>query len=122
MSSRLLKVNELLRQEVAKLLEQEVEWPPGCLVTVTKVKTLPDLKISTIFLSVFPIEQAAGALRLAKKSAPDIQQILNEGIKMYRIPKLKFVLDTTEAEAENIEKVLDGNLRDTSRKLYEYLS
>jgi ribosome-binding factor A len=47
MSQRLERVNELLRQEISKLLLREIDFV-DILVTVTNVNTSPDLKQAKI--------------------------------------------------------------------------
>ena len=102
------KVNELIKQEVARLLEVEVEWPTNWLVTVTKVKTLPDLKQATVYLSVFPFNQTGTALHLAGRATRAIQEQLNNELTTHTVPKIRFVIDSTEQRAAAIDEVLDS--------------
>ncbi len=103
----MVKVDELLRQEVARLLLEEIEFPKEIIATVTRVKTTPDLKHANIFLSVFPFAQSTKAVKLAQAAARQIEKILNEELSMHSVPKLHFHVDATEQQAAEIDSVLD---------------
>jgi len=107
MSYRIEKVNSLIQQELSKIINREMEFPESSLVTVTSVETSVDLKQAKIWVSVFPIREAKKVLRLLNQKIGYLQGLLNKKLVMYPLPRIKFILDTTEEKAEEVERLLD---------------
>ncbi len=106
-SHRMEKVNELMRQQVAEIIERELEFGKGALVTVLAAETSRDLLNSKIIVSVLPEKKSAPALEILKKNIYDIQQILNRRLNMRPVPKIRFEISRQVAEADRIEKLLE---------------
>ena len=111
MSERLLKLNDLIRDEVAKILLAELEKDDSVLVTVIGADVSPTLEHATIKISVFPVNKANEVLKKIKEQIYHIQQLLNKRLAMRPIPKIRFEIDTTEERASQIEEKLK-NLND----------
>lgn len=107
MSHRILQVNELIRQELGKLLLTEVEFPKGCLVTITSVETAKDLRYAKVWLSVIPRLYTKKVLDKLTKRVGYLQFLLNKRLRMKPLPRLTFKIDETEQKAAEIEKLLD---------------
>ncbi len=106
MSFRIQKVNSLIREQIGEILTRELDIKPGVFLTIAKVDTTKDLRYTHIFVSVFPEKEGhyvEVALRNEKNS---IQKKLNRRLNMKILPKILFKIDTTEAEADEIEKIL----------------
>ena len=52
MNDRINRINELIQQQLSQIIAQELELPNECLITITRVKTSPDIKNSKIFITV----------------------------------------------------------------------
>lgn len=104
--SRVDRVNQLIKRTLSKVLSEEVDFPLGVFVTVTRVDTSRDLRYARVFLSVFPEKKFAESLRTVKKRAYALQGRLNKALAMKPLPRLDFVSDKTEVEADKIEKLL----------------
>jgi len=105
MSQRIKKVNELLKQEVSKLLLKEVDFD-NALVTITDVDTSPNLQQSKIRISVLPTGKSEEVLNENKKSIFHMQKILNKKLYMRPVPKMIFEIDKVEVHAQRIEEIL----------------
>jgi len=105
MSDRIKRVNQLLKQEVSQLLLKEVDFR-DVLVTVTRVKTSPDLKYAKINISVLPTEKDELALKIIERNIFNIQQELNKRLHLKFVPKIRFEIDQVEVEAQRIEEIL----------------
>ena len=103
---RIERLNVVIREELAKILIREIEFPTGALVTVSRVRVAEDLFNAEIALSVLPTEQGKAVLKLLGEHIFDIQQLLNKRLRMRPVPKIRFVQDTTEAEAAEVEEKL----------------
>ena len=106
MSNRLPKINELIKHHVSEIIERDLDLKPGLFITVAKVDTTPDLRYTRIFVSIFPERETDYALKTLEKELYRIQGKLNRKLSMKPLPKIEFKLDTTEAQADEIEKLL----------------
>lgn len=106
MSERIRKVNNLIKHRVSELLSRELSMKPGVFITVTKVDTAPDLRYSRISVSIFPEKDIDYAMQALKNEKGAIQKALHKKLSMKPLPKLSFIYDPTEAEADKIEKIL----------------
>lgn len=107
MSDRALRVNELIRKELSRMLLTEVELSDGCLVTILGVDTSKDLKHANVWFSVLPEKLGGTALKKLRQCQSHLQYLINKELSMKPIPKLSFRLDQTEVEASKIEGLLD---------------
>ena len=49
---RITRVNELLKREIANLIEKYIEHKKDCLISVTEVNTTPDLRQAKVHISI----------------------------------------------------------------------
>jgi len=110
MSGRIEKVNELIKREISEIIAREIELPPDSLVTVVQVKTASDLTQTKIYLSVFPIAKAAAILKILRQRIGYLQGLLNRRLVMHPLPRIEFLIDTTEEEASQVEDIIKKNL------------
>lgn len=104
MSERIKKLNDLLRDEVGKILLAELEKEEGVLVTVTGADVSHTLEHATIKISAYPSSQAKLVFEKINKKIYNIQQMLNKRLDMRPVPKIRFEIDTTEEKASQIEE------------------
>jgi ribosome-binding factor A len=90
MNDRILKINKLLKQEVGKIIFEEIDLEKEILLTVIKVDTPNDLRYSKIFISVFPSAKTEEVFEKLNKNIWGIQQILNKKLKMRQVPRIEF--------------------------------
>jgi len=107
MSYRVQQVNELIKQELNKLLLTEIEFPRNCLATITQVETSKDLRHAKVRLSVIPNLYTKKVLDKLTTKAGHLQFLLNKRLMMKPLPRLNFSIDETEKKAEEIEQLLD---------------
>lgn len=108
MSKRLPQVNSLLQTELSQIFLRELELPRDCLVTITAVKTSPDLHDAIVWISVLPETETPRILKILTRKVGLIQKVLHSRLVMKPLPKLEFRIDSTEAEASRIEQILDN--------------
>lgn len=106
MFSRLDRVNELIRETLAEIVAREIEMPSGVFVTVVKVDTSRDLRYARVFVSIFPEKKFGSTLKLLEKKIYFLQGLLNKKLHMKPLPRIEFVADRTEIEADKIERIL----------------
>lgn len=106
MSERIKKINDLLRDEIGKILLKNLIIKEGVLVTVMGVSVSPTLEHATVKISVLPEIAAKEVMKNIKYQIYDIQQQLNKRLVMRPVPKIRFEIDTTEEHAGRIENLL----------------
>lgn len=102
---RLEKLNNLIKEELGKILDREVDFPPKTIVTITRVHISPDVHYADIFISILGSEPQE-ALEFLIKKIYDMQQTLNRKLNMRPVPRIKFILDKEEFKREMVEKTL----------------
>lgn len=108
---RINQVNSLIAKEIGELFLKEIEWPPGCLVTVSKVETSRDLGAAKVFISIIPDDKQNEILAKINQKTSKLQFLLNKKLVMRQVPRLVFEVDQSLQKAERINRLLD-NLKD----------
>jgi len=107
MSDRMLKINELILQRLGEVITREVEMP-NVIVTITRVTTSKDLHYSTIYVSVLPDDKLDFAIKKLNSVSKHLRYELNKKIILRVVPQLEFRPDTSERQAQDIDKLLDS--------------
>ncbi len=103
--SKLPRINELILEELAVVINREVGIP-NTLITVTYVECSPDLKQAKVGISVLPDGLAGTALRKLNTTTGQIIPLLRSRLKLRKLPHLIWEFDSTEREAQKIEKLI----------------
>jgi ribosome-binding factor A len=105
-TDRMRRVNEAVREVLSdsmKLLKD----PRVGFVTVTDVRTSPDLRHAKVFVSVLGSEEEREATMDGLASAHGILQgVVNRELRIKRTPTLEFVYDDTAERAARLERIL----------------
>jgi len=108
MSRRIQRVNQLIKQEISRIILREIEGPKDTLITVTRVSSTSDLRESKVFISVIPEENKTEVFLSLNRKIYHLQQEINKRLKMKIIPKIVFVEEKMTASAARIEEILEG--------------
>lgn len=100
------QINELLRNELAMAVSREIPIENG-MITVTYVEATPDLNFAKIGVSVLPEKYNGTALKNLRAKSGLLASIIRNKVKLRKIPKFNWVIDSTEKEAADIEKFID---------------
>lgn len=103
MSQRMEKINELLKEELAKLIQKEIEIEG--FVTVTACETTPDLKKAKVWLSILGKDEGE-VLKEVQNKASLFQHILGKKLFLKNTPSLEFRIDKSTRVIEKIEEIL----------------
>jgi ribosome-binding factor A len=106
MSKRIQRLNELIKEELGKILLKEGDFPKGVLVTITRVETLPNLSEAKVWISVLPEDQAQKIIGDLNRKIYFLQQKINKIFKMRIVPKIRFLVETKTKEAARVEELL----------------
>ena len=98
MTRRTERVNDLLREEVARVLGQEARDPRLRLVTLTRVDVAPDFSNALVFWSVMDTD-GSPAVEVVQEglesAAPFVRSRLAKSVSLKRVPQLRFCHDSS---------------------------
>lgn len=107
-SHRIRRVNELLKQEIALILERCDLQSGACLVSVSGVATSPDLRHAKVGISILggQDEDRAAILRRIKDARTNIQSEMSRNVKLKYTPVLDFFLDSSIERGDNMLAII----------------
>jgi len=107
-NTRLDKVNRLLEKELAEILRLETAKTHGLLVSVSAVRTAPDLSFAKFFVSVFPSDQGTSVVENLNRQVASIRYALGGKVRyqLRVIPELRFDIDDSLDYLERIDELL----------------
>jgi ribosome-binding factor A len=106
-SDRMRRVNESLRQVLSEAVG-ELKDPRLGFVTVTGVKTSPDLRSARVFVSVLGSERKRERSLAALSSAHGVLQArIARELRLKRTPQLSFAYDPTVERGVRMSHLID---------------
>lgn len=100
------RLGQLIQQEIAKLIVNDLKDPRVGFATVTEVRTAPDLALAKVFVSIYGDDtQRADTLTGLRQARGYLRRELSQRLKLRQMPELEFELDTTLDQAERLESV-----------------
>ncbi len=108
-SQRQLRVGEMLRHALSQILlrgEIRDDDLVGVSVTVTQVKPSPDMRHATVFVEPLGGRNAKAIVAALNRHKAFLRGEMGHMIALKFTPELRFVEDTSFAEAEKIETLL----------------
>ena len=106
-SLRIEKLNKLIRQELAQIINKEISFEPNVLVTLTKAQVHSNLSLVEVFITTLPEEDLVSALSTLRDSIFELQQILNKRLRMRPVPKIVFKADEGQIKAEQVYRLMN---------------
>lgn len=112
-NNRMARVNEELKREISNIINYEVKNSNVTgLISVTKVKTSPDLKYAKVSVSVLNSRNVKQTLAGLKKASGFIRSRVAEKINLRITPELVFELDDSMVYGEKIDNILKDIMKD----------
>jgi ribosome-binding factor A len=104
---RMRRVDEAIRQVIGDALAGELKDPRVGFVTVTDVRTSPDLSHARVFVSVLGDEvQRRESLEGLNSAHGFLQRRIAGELSLKRTPTLQFSYDETSERAMRVERIL----------------
>ena len=117
---RIEKLQELIKQEMGKMLLKELKDPRIGFVTVTDVEMTGDLREAKIFVSIMGgAEQVKSSLEGLNSALGFIRREIGQRVRLRFTPEISFSLDTSLDYGEHIQKLLlqvEGERNDDNTK------
>ena len=107
-SHRMLRVNELLKREIADLLERIDFSIENCLVSVSEVDTSPDLRHAKVHISVLGGDDTIkhNIFKFLRKNRGGLQKKIASDCTLKYTPVLEFTSDKRIEAGDNILAIL----------------
>ena len=111
-SNRMDKINEELKREISHIITFDVKDPHLTgLISVTKVKTSPDLKMARVYISIINEKNRKESLRILKKSSGYIRSEVAKKLNLRYTPELIFEFDETIEYGARIDELLKNVMK-----------
>ena len=97
-SQRQLRVGELIRRTLSDVLMQgDVHDPElnGMSITVSEVRTSPDLKIATVYVLPLGGDRREEAIKALARNKGELRRQITKQMNLKYAPDLRFVIDET---------------------------
>src|SRR5213595_3165387 len=109
---RMRRVDEAVREVLSDAIAKDLQDPRVGFVTVTGVKTSPDLRHARVYVSVLgtAAEQEA-SLEGLRSAHGYLQRRVAGELHLKNTPELHFILDHTAERAFRLEQLLDAEER-----------
>ncbi len=102
------RVAELVKEELAVLLELEVADPRLQFVNVTAVEITPDLRLAKVYVTTLDEEEEYPEVLAALEHARGfLRSSLASRIRLRRVPDLAFYVDDVLSKARRIDALLE---------------
>ena len=108
-SKRQEKVSRLIQKELADIFLREKLIFANAMITVTVVRTSPDLSFCKVYLSIFaPGKDSAEFIDAIQAQKKNLRYALGKKIKnqLKQVPELAFFLDDSLDYIDNIDQLL----------------
>ena len=111
---RQLKINTVIQHEIAYLIQNAIRKSgvSNLMVSVTKVKVVPDISMAKIYISVFPKDKVEMYIENLKTNKNQLRHDLSQKLKsqLRKVPELNFYLDESLDYIEKIDKELTNGV------------
>ena len=112
-TGRMNKVNEELKREISKVIDQEIKDPHFTgLTSVTSVDCSPDFKYAKVYVSMIGSKSNKDNLAILKKSSGYIRSMIAKRINLRNTPELVFMFDESIEYGAKIDQILKDITKD----------
>ena len=107
-TNRMDKVNEELKKEISVIIDQDLRNQNITgLISVTKVKTAPDLRTARVYISLLNCKSKKNTLEGIKKASGYIRSEIAKRVNLRNTPEIKFIIDQSIEYGVRMSKLID---------------
>ena len=100
------RVGGLLRRELARMIQMEINDPEVGFVSVSDVEVSRDLAHAKVFVTVFNTEQAVVSIKALKRAAGFLRTRLGQELRMRNVPQLHFQHDDSVETGQRMDSLI----------------
>lgn len=106
-STRIQKVSRLLREELSRIIREEMNDPRLGFISITEVELPPDLHVAHVHISAFGSpEEQQNSMDVLDRAAGFLRGELSRQVDMRYTPELRFHLDTSLERGSRVFELL----------------
>jgi ribosome-binding factor A len=109
-SNRLDKIADLLKKELAVLIQQEIRDPRIGMVSVTAARVTRDLALADIYVTILGLEEdekIAEAIEALNHASGYLRSLLAKNINLRTTPRLRFIYDDSIVRGSRLSSLID---------------
>ena len=115
-SNRMYKIDEELKKEISNIISLDLKNPHLTgLISVTKVKTTPDLRFSRVYISMINEKDKKENLKILKQSSGYIRSEIDKRVNLRITPELIFEFDDSIEYGARIDNILKEITKDLKK-------
>jgi ribosome-binding factor A len=118
-SNRNYKIVDLLKKELALLIQTEIRDPRVGMVSVNAAKVSRDLAYAEIYVSFLgknSADEVEESLQALNSAAGYLRSLLAKRINLRSTPKLKFTFDDSSIRGNYLSRLIDDALANDKKK------
>lgn len=116
-SNRMNRIDEELKKELSNIVSYELENSKITgMVSVTKVKTTPDLRYARVYVSILNSKNKKETLAGLKQASGFIRSQIANRINLRVTPELVFELDESLEYGARIDSIIESIVKDLKPK------
>ena len=116
-NNKLNRIEKKKKKELSHIISYELKNPKVTgLISVTDVKTTPDLKYAKVFVSILNAKNTKATLANLKKSAGFIRTQIAKKVNLRVTPEFVFILDDTMEYGAKIDSILNDIMKDIKKE------
>jgi ribosome-binding factor A len=101
------RIESALKDELAAIIQKEIDLKPGTLVTVTEIEISEDNRYADVYITVLPENTQGSVLTILKRASGFLRAELIHRFDWGRGPELRFQIDEGQRKADSIDSLLD---------------
>lgn len=106
-SLRIERINEELKRQIGRIINNEVKNSNITgMITVTKVKTTPDLRYARVYVSIYGSKNLKLTFESLSKVGKFIRSRIANSVNLRMTPEIIFVHDDSEITGGRIDEIL----------------
>ncbi len=106
MADRHKRVKALVQRNIADILQFDLKKESVGMVCVSGVEVYDDLSQANVYVTFLPSSNSKRKLEELQKTEGFVRSALAKKLDIYKVPRVKFFLDQTEANARKLEESL----------------
>ncbi len=113
---RVKRVEAALKNEISRIIHNDLKDPRIGFLTVTNVDLTSDLRSAKVYFSILGDEKHKKDTQIGLKQAKGyIRKLVAERIKLRYVPEIMFCLDKSGEYVQRIEEIID-KIHDEDKK------
>jgi ribosome-binding factor A len=119
MSRRAERISELVRDEVARILREDLRDPRiGGLVSVTRVDVPEGMRMATVFVSVLGTEEEReSTMKALRRARPFVRRELSKTLNLRFTPEVEFIGDISIQRGQELTDLMRENAAERGEKI-----